>query len=90
MKHVQISLLPSMKVRVRALFSVCVLVFVFVNLLLELVRETRETNRDRHRRHPSRRSLAERLRAGYHYYKYLVFVLSGDREYLSWFVNGII
>ena len=53
---------------IRALFSVC-LAFFFVKLQLELVRATREPSRRRHRRHPSRRSLAQidRLRAGDRY-----------------------
>ena len=40
--------------------------FICVKLQLELVKVTRETSRHRHRRHPSRRGLAQidRLRAG--------------------------
>ena len=50
--------------------------FFFVKLQLELVRVTRETSRHRHRRHPSRRGLAQidRLRAGDRYSLVVVFV----------------
>ena len=58
---------PSWK-WIRALFSVC-LAFFFVKSQLELVRVTRETSRNRHRRYPSRQGLAqtEHLRAGYRF-----------------------
>ena len=48
------------------------LVVFFVKSLVELVKVTRETSRDPHRRHPSRRGVAqtERLRAGCRYYSW--------------------
>ena len=51
---------------IRALFSDC---FFFVKLQLELMKVMWETSRHRHRRHPSRRGLAQidRLRAGDRY-----------------------